>query len=341
MAKPDYAHQATDRELADLERRIARVYREAWEDLEKTVIDYFDRFIERDKEMRKRIGTEINGKVWTDADYQQWRLNQIGRGERFDDLAIKVAERYTNANETAVAYVNDATPGIYSINRNYAAYTIEQVAGNVGFTLWDEQTVKRLIVEQPDLMPYYPPKRALQRGIDLAWGKKQITACVTSSILQGKSIKGMADDLQTRISDMNRTSAIRTARTAVTTAENAGRQDSFVAAAKMGIKVKKRWVATKDNRTRHDHGMADGQIVNYDNPFIVGGYKIMFPCDGTLGAPGHEIYNCRCRIVSATDVDFEAEPRKMRIRDPETGKNVVVNAMTYTQWEEWVKSRGN
>mgnify|MGYP007102617127 CR=1 FL=1 len=32
---------------------------EAWDDLEKTVIDYFNRFIERDEEMRKLIGTEI------------------------------------------------------------------------------------------------------------------------------------------------------------------------------------------------------------------------------------------------------------------------------------------
>lgn len=48
----------------------------------------------------------------------------------------------------ADAYTNDATPGLYSLNRNYAAYTIEkQVGRDVGFDLWDEQTVRRLIVE--------------------------------------------------------------------------------------------------------------------------------------------------------------------------------------------------
>ena len=88
-------------------------------------------------------------------------------------------------------------------------------------------------------MPYYPAKRAVSRGIDLAYGKKQITASVTSSILQGKSIKGMADDLQTRIPTMNRNSSIRTARTAVTNAQNAGRQDSYVAAEKMGIEMER------------------------------------------------------------------------------------------------------
>ena len=87
----------------------------------------------------------------------------MGRGKRFEALRDKVAERYTNANEVAISYINDKTPGIYSLNRNYAAYTIEQVSGNVGFDLWDEQTVKRLIVEQPNLMPYYPEKKALKR----------------------------------------------------------------------------------------------------------------------------------------------------------------------------------
>lgn len=288
--KPDYAHRLTDRELAALERRISAIYQEARDGLDETVRAYFESFRKRDEEMKKLIGTIQNGREWTEQDYINWRLAQIGRGERFKSLRDKVAERMTKANETATAYVNDATPGIYSLNRNYAAYTIEQVAGDVGFDLWDEQTVKRLIVEQPGLMPYYPPKRALRRGIDLAWGKKQITASVTSSILQGKSIKGMADDLQTRIPEMNRASAIRTARTAVTGAQNAGRMDSYHAAEKMGIRMKKEWLATLDNRTRHAHAMLDGQKADVDEPFKVGSEEIRYPGDPT--AAGHLVYNC-------------------------------------------------
>ena len=186
------------------------------------------------------------------------------------------------------------------------------------------------VVQQPDLMPYYPKKRALKRGIDLAWGKKQITASVTSSILQGKSIKGMADDLQRRITTMNRDSAIRTARTAVTGAQNAGRMDGYAEAAALGIKVEKRWVAVKDNRTRHDHGMADGQIVPFDKPFLVGGEKLMFP--GDRNGSGWNIYNCRCTTVTGNDLSLEAEPTMIRVRDPVTGRNVVVPEMTYQEW---------
>lgn len=329
----DVGHELTELELKKLERRIAKIYREAAKELQQTIEAYFERFTERDEKQKALLEA---GKI-TQEQYRQWRLNQIGRGERFKDLRDKIAERYTKANEVATNYVNDVTPGIYSLNRNYAAYTIEQIAGNVGFTLWDEQTVKRLILENPGLMPYYPEARALRRGIDLIYGKQQITASITSGILQGKSIGRIADDLQRRIETMNRASAIRTARTAVTNAQNAGRQAAFEQAAKMGIQVRKRWIATKDMRTRHAHGAADGQTVDYDEPFDVGGEPLMFPGDDS-GSPWN-VYNCRCTVRTVEKEGIEAEPRQMRVRDPKTGRNVLVSEMTYQEWERWVASR--
>lgn len=333
METPDLAHRLTDRELAKLERRIYQAYREAADELEEVIREYFERLKERDKEQKKLIGQMVNGQEYTEEDYKQWRLAQIGRGKRFEALRDRLAERYTQAHEVAVAYVNDATPGIYALNRNYAAYTIEQVAGNVGFDLWDEQTVRRLIVEEPGLMPYYPAKRAVKRGIDLAYGKTQITAAVTSGILQGKSIGKLADDLQRRVPEMTRVSALRTARTAVTAAQNGGRMDSYAAAERMGIHIRKRWIATKDNRTRHEHAMADGQTVEGNQPFTVGGYPMMYP--GDPAAPGHLVYNCRCTMRTVEKDGIEAEPRQMRVRDPATGRNVVVSEMTYREWVRW------
>lgn len=330
MRKPDYAHKLTDKQLAELEQRIAKLYKEAADELTDTVRAYFEQFEKRDAAMKEKLDA---GEI-TEQQYKQWRLAQMGRGKRFTALRDKVAERYTNANETAVAYVNDATPGIYSLNRNYAAYKIEQVSDKADFTLWDEQTVKRLIVEQPDLMPYYPPKRALQRGIDLKYGKQQITASVTSSILQGKSIPKIANDLQSRMQDMNRTSAIRTARTAVTAAQNAGRLDTYRAAQDMGIKLKKRWLATLDNRTRHAHAMLDGQTVDIDKPFKVDGFELMYPGDSS--APGYLVYNCRCTQIAEVDGE-DTSSGSRRARDPETGESVLVGNMTYAEWAGWKK----
>ena len=324
----DTAHRLTDEKLEEIEKRLSDIYSRAEKEIQKTIDDYFAKFAKRDEKQKARLEA---GEI-TEQEYKQWRLAQMGRGERFKALQRRVAERYTEANETAVRYVNDATPGIYSLNRNYSAYTIEKVAGNVGFDLWDEQTVRRLIVENPEVMPYYPPEKALKRGIDLAYGKKQISASVTSSILQGKSIPNIAKDLRTRIPDMNKSSAIRTARTAVTGAQNAGRMDSYVAAEKMGIKLKKSWLATIDGRTRHEHALLDGQTVDTDKPFKVDGYELMFP--GDPSGPAHLTYNCRCALIASVE-GVDTSNAQRRVRNPETGKNELVSDMTYQEWAGW------
>lgn len=330
--KPDEAHIWADQELAALEKRIAAEYKKAAEELQKKIDLYFASFAKRDAEQKALIGTIVNGREYTEQDYKQWRLAQVGRGERFEALRDRVAERMTHANEVAAAYINDTTPGLYSLNRNYAAYTIEQQVGaDVGFDLWDEQTVKRLIVKQPDLMPYYPPKRAVKRGIDLAWGKRQITAQITSGILQGESIKHLADRLQKNIPTMNRDSAIRAARTAVTSAQNAGRIDSYFQAEGMGIRLKKRWLSTLDNRTRHAHQLLDGQVQPNEKPFqsILG--DIMFP--GDPNASPANVYNCRCTLIA----EVEGVDTSDALRRDRWG---LLPNMTFAQWENHKRGEG-
>ena len=322
MPKPDAAHRATDDELAKLERRIARLYREAADDLQETIEAYFEKFKKRDEEMKALIGTVQNGKEWTEQDYKQWRLAQIGRGKRFEAMRDKLAERMTKANEVAISYANDDMAKIYAMNHAYTIESVKEQAGEmlsgVDFTMFDEQTVKRLVVEQPDLMPYYPKAKAVKRGIDLIYGKKQITATVTSGILQGSSINKMAKDLMNRVTDMNKTSAVRAARTAVTEAENAGRQAAADELEKKGVIMGKRWIAAHDSRTRDEHLEADGQIVENNKPFVVGGEELMFPGDKSLGASGWNLYNCRCtratEIIGFKSILTEGQRKRANIR---------------------------
>lgn len=317
----DRAHRETEKQLKELERRIARLYRQASDDMADTVEAYFESFRARDEEMKVLIGQTINGKIWTEEDYKKWRLNQIGRGKRFEALRDQLAERMTRANEVAISYVNDATPGIYSLNRNYSAYTIEKAAGNVGFTLWDESTVRRLIVEQPDLMPDYPKARALKRGIDLAYGKRQITSVVTSGLMRGQGLKGLVDELMRRIPSMNRAIAIRSARTAVTGAQNGGRVDSYKAAEKMGIQLQKEWIATLDGRTRHSHRRLDGEVVDNDEKFSNG---CRYPGD-PRGKPA-EVYQCRCTLVA-------------RVKGIDTSGGRRFSRLGNVSYEDWKKGK--
>lgn len=302
----DFAHKETERILAELERKIKALYADASRDMKKKAEVYFARFAERDKKQKEALEA---GRI-TVEEYRQWRLAQIGRGERFEKLRDELAERMTDANKVAAAYINDQTPGIYSLNHNYEAYTIEKVAGNVGFTIWDEQTVRRLIQEDPNLLP----KRRVNAPEDKKWNRKRFAAEITSGILQGESIGKLANRVQ-NLSDANRAGAIRNARTAVTGAQNGGRQASYDRAKEMGLKLRKRWIATKDMRTRHEHAMLDGQTVELDKPFQIDGHKLMFPGDPTGLA--RLVWNCRCTMRTVEKEGIEAEPRQMRVRNPE------------------------
>lgn len=191
----------------------------------------------------------------------------------------------------------------------------------------------------------------MKRGIDLEFGKKQITASVTSGILMGSSTSRIAADLRERIVGMSVDSALRAARTAVTAAENGGRQSSYERAAEMGIEMTREWLATRDARTRHAHGMADGQRVAVDEPFIVGGEELMFPGDTSHGASGWNVYNCRCTLLSwikGHERKRETYPEWLEKKfeeDPEGTalefKKVARASADKKQWQEYRAIVGN
>lgn len=311
--------------LDELERRIADEFSRAQQDMQRTADEYFRDFRRRDDEMRQQVTA---GKI-TEQQYKSWRLTQLARGERFNAMRDKMAARATNASIIAAAYINDTTPGIYSLNRNFAGYVIEKYSGDIDFTLWDEQTVRRLIMEHPDLMPYYPEERAIARGIDQAWGRRVITNNVTQSILLGESIPKMTQRIASTITNMSHASAVRAARTAVTGAENGGRLAGMEAAQRKGIDVQKEWLSTLDGRTRHEHREMDGQVVPLNEKFPNG---LMYPGD-PKGRP-ESVYNCRCTMVSNI-AGIDTTKAQRRARNAETGQNEVISNMTYSQWAGW------
>jgi SPP1 gp7 family putative phage head morphogenesis protein len=145
-------------------------------------------------------------------------------------------------------------------------------------------------------------------------------------IIQGESVDQITDRLVTSLCTMNENKMRTFARTSVTSAQNAGRIEQMHDAEDMGIKVKKRWLATLDDRTRDTHQELDGEEEPVDEPFEVDGMKIMFP--GDPNAEPCLVYNCRCTLIQV----YEGIERKSVRRDDEG--NLVEN-MTYQEWKEW------
>lgn len=87
--------------------------------------------------------------------------------------------------------------------------------------------------------------------------------------------------------------AVVVARSEAIGALNAGRHDVFEALAEeTGEQLERVWLSTADARTRPSHRLADQQRVPMGEPFIVGGFSLMFP--GDPAGPPQEVIQCRC-----------------------------------------------
>lgn len=109
------------------------------------------------------------------------------------------------------------------------------------------------------------------------------------------------DDIVEKLKDTE-LSQVRSRMIARTETVTAANQGAVFAAQQTGLKLKKEWLATIDNRTRHDHLFENGKTVAMDEYFSVGGYDMFQPGDrgGKNGKPKvapKEIINCRCTVL--------------------------------------------
>jgi SPP1 gp7 family putative phage head morphogenesis protein len=221
-----------------------------------------------------------------------------------------------NVNKIAIAYINGNLPEVYALNYNAIKGTLAGVRG-YSFSLVDADTVRNLATVDKSLLPY----KKLDPAKDIPWNMKKINAETLQGILQGESMDKIAKRLR-NVQDMNKTQAIRSARTIVTGAENQGRQDSYARAEADGIILDKEWIATNDSRTRHWHADLDGKTVPQDKPFKNDFGEIMFPGDPT--AHPANVYNCRCTVAAVVKGFKKLSHQKLQQKDGSMLKNIAL-----------------
>lgn len=293
MADP--GHDETEEMIREVGRKVRREYLQALTETQEKLEDYLRRFEAKDSIKR---GQAERGEI-TQKEYAAWRRNQILAGERWQEMADNLAEDYTNASKAAMSIVRGHTSDAYAANFNYGTYQVESEGRvDTAFTLYDRQTVERLLRDEPDLLP--APRVSVPK--EKRWNRQHVVSAVTQGILQGESLDKVARRLQS-VADMDFRAAMRNARTAMTGAQNAGRVDAYRRAQEMGIQVRKRWMATLDMRTRHAHRRLDGETMPMDERFS---NSLRYPGD-PYGEAG-EVYNCRCTLVpDLPGVDYSAD----------------------------------
>lgn len=324
MPKHDAGQQYTDKQLIELKKRISTIYSDAQKDMQAKLDEFTAKH-----EVKNRIHLQelADGKI-TQADYDSWMRGQVFQGKQWMAKRDQLADVLYDANKEAVNILNGGTISVLAKNANFMAYTLEHGAGvNFGFGLYDATTVTNLLKNDPNILPF----KKLDKAKDKRWNFQKIRNQITQGIIQGERLDQIAKRLAEVTSSTNENLMMTHARTAMTSAQNAGRQIRLEDAKKLGIKLKKEWMATLDLHTRDAHRDLDGQKVDVDKPFKVDGYEIRFPADPH--AQPYLVYNCRCTLVADID-DYPEEYQRYDNIDGEPIKN-----MTYREWEQWKKQQ--
>lgn len=319
----DFAHDYTTKEIEKLERRIHAVYKEAEHEINRKLEDFEKRYEAKD---RIHLEEYKDGKI-TKQELDNWRKGQEFQRQQWNAKRDSIINSVQNANQVAVAMVNGETPNIFAVNANYMAFGIERDAGiDFGFGVYDANSVANLIKNNPQILP----KWKIDEPKDYTWSKKKVNNAVTQGIIQGESLDKIAKRLTDKLVTGNENKMKTFARTAMTGAQNSGRQQSMKDAENLGIELEKQWMATLDSHTRDSHADIDGETVPVNSKFSNG---LEYP--GEAGGDPAEVYNCRCTMVS----DIKKYPSVYSRRDNETGKVVnklgpdTVENLTYNDWK--------
>lgn len=317
----DYGTRQTDLAVKRAEWRLSRVYHQAAQDIEQKMKAWHEGHAKREAMYRQQLA---DGKI-TQADFDAWMRGQVFQGKQWQARKDEIDAILLNADKAAANIVNEGKLGVFASNANYIGYELDKHGKvNTGFTLYDQNTVGRLIKSDPQILP--KPAPGVQKDKAYTYYNKLMNSAITQGIVQGETIPQIAKRIARTTGESSYKSAVRNARTAYTGAQNAGRIEGLHQAQSLGIKVKKQWMATLDDRTRDAHADLDGQVRDVDEPFDSELGPIDYPGDPNAD-PGN-IWNCRCTLVYV----YPEYPSEMQRRDNETGE--IVGDMSYREWEE-------
>lgn len=325
----DYLTKETDRQVKLLAAKIREVYKQAATELETKLNKFMEGHAVRAQKMLADVQV---GKI-TKADYQKWLRGQVFQGDAWKNRLKDAANVYVSADVKAREIIAGTGRNLFCEAANYTAYSFERDFRIVGaFNFYDEKTIERLLRDNPKMLPEWK----IDELKDYVWNEKRVQNALTQGIIQGESVYDIAKRLYTDLMSSNADKMVLFARTAMTGAQNAGRIDRMRDAEEMGIEVKKKWLATLDDRTRDTHQELDGQTVPVDEPFTVDGMEIDYP--GDPNAPPELVYNCRCTLqyVYPKYQHLQHGSRYVQLTGEEIDRNI-----TYSQWKQMRQGGAN
>ena len=145
--------------------------------------------------------------------------------------------------------------------------------------------------------------------------RKQLRRVLLNGQKDGLPLPQISKNIRERYSPkFSRGRAATIARTETHSAASFANHQVGMQFAKTQPAMQKQWIATNDVRTREAHRIANGQIVNIDTPFIVGGRPMEYTGDPNGGAAN--IINCRCAVIYIEPQDDVFDSQRNNVVQP-------------------------
>ena len=286
-----------DRSLAVFEREIMAIYRAVFDETQAHLAKLYDRYATQGALTHAQM-TKYNRMATLEKE-----INRIaGLGTQRSRAAI---ERLTRAQYQEAFFRN--------------AWALEQ---HIGVTLsWGPLPSKAVVAAVEN------PLRLIAEDRLRTLGREKIRRAVSQGIVRGDSFARMSRELRGAIVAKDKESlaynALRVARTEGGRAHTLGELLAYERAEEEeGIKIRKVWAATLDDRTRDSHAEMDGRVATEEGFWFPGIGYVEGP---RLMADPAESIQCRCDIIP--DMEELPPPVVRRIRDE--------GLQPYQTYEEW------
>ena len=333
----DLAHRKTDLKLEEMEKRLSAIYSRAEKTVQKKMADYAKSIDKKSSELLQAYKDAETEDEKRKAKKEYIRFyRKVVKSKEFVSLSANVSDDLYKANVEASAYINSQTPSIYALNYNYInAEMAKDIDGFKPQEITDTKAEK--------YSGY--TRQTVDRKKDTEWNKDNLKKSVISGSLLLLGAYAIMKRSAHSAVEKNHNSASMHSEGMGTDAENKARLDGMYRASDIGVKVKKQWRATLDNRTRDSHRSIDGETIDLDETFDNG---LKYPREP--GGALSEICNCRCRLRYVTPYTNE-RTRSARLGEVRGSykkdssfrgtKSIEIENMSYAEWMRWRSRNGN
>ena len=224
--------------------------------------------------------------------YRAWLKNDVFHGAEWNRIVNDAAGALYERNADAMKKIYEKQKIVFAQNASFQTKQIEKDAGerlDSGYR--DISAVEILVRDNPELLP----EKKLDSKKDKGWNRQIITNCVIEGILLGENVLQIALRIGNETNSKDLNASLRYAQTAITCAKNIGRLEAMKEAKRLGLNIKKKWVAVVDTRTRSAHLLLNGKVQELELPFDSALGPISYP--GDPSADPANVWNCRCSLT--------------------------------------------